>query len=171
MKKLVLPLAVLLLLGAAGCKTTEANYRTAYEKAKEKKISEKDEDDAKLMDLQRPRMTAFGADTLPVRSFYIGYTRDGGADKDHSVVKGFCVVVGQFKQVFNARSMRQRLIADGYADALVVNDNMKNYYVVATTSNNAHQASLDLERVNADKKLVLKPPFPYVLLPGHLHRR
>ncbi len=171
MKHYVLPLIAFALLATASCKTTEENYRSAYETAKEKKEADNADVDVALFDKQQPQPTVFGSDTIPTRSFFIGYTKDGGADQDHSVVKGFCIVVGKFKQVFNARSMRQRLIESGYPGAFVVHDNLKDYYVVATTSNNAHQASLDLERVKNDTGLVLKPPFPYVLMPGHLHRR
>lgn len=171
MKKIYPFVISILLLGVYSCKTTEANYRSAYEAAKEKKEAETSDVEQKLLDQQNPRTMVVGSDTIPVRTFYIGYTRDGGADKDRSVVKGYCVTVGKFKQVFNARSMRQRLIDNGYPGAFVVHDNMKDYYVIATATNDSHQAAVDLERVRRDSSLVLKPPFPYILMPGHLHRR
>lgn len=171
MKPYILLLIALVVMGMSSCKTTEANYRSAYEVAKEKKDADNADVDMTLLDKQQPKPTVFGTDTIPTRSFFIGYTKDGGADKDRSVVKGFCIVVGKFKQVFNARSMRQRLIDNGYPGAFVVHDNLKDYYVVASATNNAHQAALDLAKVKADSSLVLKPPFPYVLMPGHLHRR
>jgi len=170
MKRITLYIAVAALLAAGACKTNEANYRAAYEAAKEKIDTDNADIDVALMDKERPRPMVFGADTLPTRSFFIGYTTDGGADKDRSLVKGYCVVVGKFKQVFNARSMRQRLIANGYPSALVIHDTLKDYYVIATTTNDTRQAAIDLAKVRADSSLVLKSPFPYVLLPGHLHR-
>ncbi len=35
-----------------------------------------------------------------------------------SQIRNYNVVVGQFRQIFNARQMRQRLIASGYASTL-----------------------------------------------------
>ena len=37
-----------------------------------------------------------------------------------SQIRNYNVVVGQFRQIFNARQMRQRLIASGYASTAVL---------------------------------------------------
>lgn len=164
-------LAALSLLPFSACKTTEANYRSAYEAARQKQLSTGDSlTDAHLLDQQRPKPMVFGPDTLPVRTEHIGYTRDGGADSDHSVVKRYCIVVGRFQQVFNARSMRSRLIDHGYPNALVLHNSSKEYYVIASASNDPHQARLMLDSVKADSSIVLRPPYPYILRPGHLAR-
>ncbi|MDE5685779.1 MAG: hypothetical protein K2I26_04390 [Paramuribaculum sp.] len=171
MKKLPILFCLILLLGFAACKTTEANYKAAYDAAREKQLTGDSLIDFGLTDQQRPKNMVFGADTLPVRTEYIGYTKGGGADSDKSVVKRFCVVVGRFKQVFNAKSMRERLMSSGYGNALVLHNNMKEYYVIANTSDNPHTASLMLDSVRADGSLVLKAPYPYILQPGHLARK
>ncbi len=59
-----------------------------------------------------------GQDTLPIRTEAIGYTDGGGASRE--TVRKYNIVVGQFKQVFNARQMRERLMAGGYPDAFIV---------------------------------------------------
>lgn len=170
MKRLIYISASLLLLSVAACKTTEANYRSAYEAAKQKQLTGDSLIDQGLLDQQRPKPMVFGTDTLPVRTEYIGYTKGGGADSDKSVVKRYCVVVGKFRQTFNARSMRERLMENGYPRALVLHNNMKEYYVVANTTPDPHIARLMLDSVLADTSLVLKSPYPYVLRPGHLAR-
>ncbi len=169
MRKIFIPVAAALLLYTAACKTNEANYRSAYEAAKEKQLTGDSLTDKGLLDQQRPKPMVFGSDTLLCRTEYIGYTRDGGADLDKSKVKKFCVTVGKFKQVFNARSMRERLLSHGYPRAMVLHNNMKEYYVVANTTGNAHEASLMVDSVKADTALTLRAP--YILLPGHLNRR
>lgn len=170
MKRLLIPIAAALLLTVGSCKPTEANYRSAYEAAHQKQLTGDSLTDQGLLDQQRPKPMVFGTDTLPVRTEYIGYTKGGGADSDRTVVKRYCVVVGRFKQVFNARMMRERLMQNGYGHALVLHNNMKEYYVVANTTKDPHQARLMLDSVNADTSLVLKPPYPYILRPGHLAR-
>lgn len=170
MKKLLPPIAVMLLLCIGACKPTEANYRSAYEVARQKQLTGDSLIDHGLLDQQRPKPMMFGTDTLPVRTEFIGYTKDGGADSDKSVVKRYCIVVGKFKQTFNARSMRQRLIEHGYPHALVLHNNLKDYYVIANTSADPHIARLMLDSVKADTLFTLKPPYPYVLRPGHLAR-
>ena len=161
---------LLLLIAASSCKTYEANYRAAYEVAKEKQLTGEEDIDRQLLDQQRPRPTVFGTDTLPIRTEYIGYTKGGGADSDKTVVKRYCVVVGKFKQAFNTRSMRERLMRSGYPRALVLHNNMKEYYVIANTTPDPHTARLMLDSVLADPSLSLKSPFPYILRPGHLAR-
>lgn len=171
MKKIIYFIAAALLMMAYACKTTEANYRAAYEAAKAKQMTGDSVIDKGLTDQQRPIPYYINGDTLPVRSEYIGYTKDGGADSDRRVVKRYCVVVGQFKQVFNARSMRQRLMQHGYPRALVLHNSMKDYYVIANTTMDAHAATLMLDSVKADSSIVLRPPYPYILIPGHYGRR
>ncbi|MCM1349545.1 MAG: hypothetical protein NC338_09055 [Firmicutes bacterium] len=170
MKKLVYAAIIAIIATMVACKPTEANYRSAYESAKQKQLTGDSLIDQGLIDQQRPKPLIVGADTLPVRTEYIGYTKGGGADSDRSVVKRYCVVVGKFKQTFNARSMRQRLIDQGYDNALVLHNSLKDYYVIANTTPNAHTARLMLDSVLADTTLRLKAPYPYILRPGHLVR-
>ncbi|MDE6099993.1 MAG: hypothetical protein K2G01_03030 [Paramuribaculum sp.] len=171
MKKLFYFLFVSIVFCLAACKTTEANYKAAYEAAREKQLTGDSLIDYGLLDQQRPKPMVFGNDTLPVRTEYVGYTKGGGADSDKSVVKRYCVVVGRFKQVFNAKSMRERLIESGYGNSLVLHNGMKEYYVIANGSNDPHTARLMLDSVRSDSQLVLKQPYPYILQPGHLSRK
>jgi len=163
-------ITLLILIGSSACKPTESNYRSAYLAAKEMQLTGDSLTDVQLLNQQRPRPVVFGSDTLPMRTEYIGYTKDGGADSDKTVVKRYCVVVGKFKQVFNARSMRQRLMQSGYHRALVLHNQLKDYYVIANTTADPHIARLMLDSVLADPGLTLKPPYPYILRPGHLAR-
>ena len=107
----LLPLAVIVAtLLTVGCKTNENNYRQAYETAVAKNREDSGVDStiyARIRNNAQKTDLVVGADTLPMRTEYVGYTEDGGASRE--MLKRYNVVVGQFKQVFNARQMRARL--------------------------------------------------------------
>ena len=168
MKKLLFIIAAALLLGAYACKTNEANYRDAYEKAKEKQTDTGDSlTTAMLRQSDQPKMTLIGGDTLPARTFAIAAKVDAGSEEG---VKKYCVVVGKFRQIFNASSMCSRLQETGYPDACVVHDRQKYYFVIASSTNVAAEVALLMQAVIADKSIVLQQPFPYILRPAHLVR-
>lgn len=169
MKKIFVFVFSVALLGIAGCKTTEANYRAAYEIAKEKQMDSGDSiTNAGLKSQQMPRQMVFGADTLQVRTEAVGVTANGGGTND--MLKKYCVVAGQFHQIFNASSMRSRLVADGYEGTFLLHNRMKQYYVVVGSYNLPSEARAMIDSLKADESLVFKAPFPYVLRPAHLVR-
>jgi len=169
MKKLVfVVMFAALLLG--GCKTSESNYRAAYEVAKQKK-NDSAVDSVTLAKIARtdlPQETTLEGVKLPMRTFPIGYAKDGGASRE--VVKHYNVVVGQFRQIFNAKAMRERLMAAGYGGAFVLNDRDQNYYVVAASCATPLEAAEALEKVRKDPTISLKEPLPWILRPAHLAR-
>lgn len=168
MKKILLFAAIAATL--ASCKTTEANYRAAYETAKEKQQTDGSGIESSALSTYgapRPNVTAEG-DTLPMRTEPIGFPADGGATREQ--VKRYCIVVGQFRQIFNAKAMRTRLIDEGYTDACILNTREPVYYVIATMTDSSHTAAEQLKTISADTRLKLKSPLPFVLQPAHLSR-
>lgn len=169
MKKLLLMLAVAV-VALAGCKTNEANYRAAYEKAKEKRTETGDSTiTAKLRNELTPKDMAFEGVTLPVRTEPL---RAIAPENDAPVpeLKRYCVVVAQFRQMFNARSMRTRLAEAGYEGAIVVSNRQNDFYVCAATTAVPAEAAEVLSRLRQDKSIVFHEPFPYVLRPAQLVR-
>lgn len=169
MKKILIPIVVML-LGLSACKTTEQNYRNAYETA----ISHREDNSgvdstiySRIRNSAHKSQLAVGSDTLDIRTEYIGYPEGGGSSRE--TVQRYNVVTGQFKQIFNAKAMRQRLIDQGY-DAFIVNTREPLYYVVAATCSTAAEAAEQLHRVEADKSIVLKAPLPFILQPAHMAR-
>lgn len=154
-----------------GCKTTEENYRKAYEAAvgadREKSavdstIYAKVRNSARMSDL------VVASDTLPLRTENIGFTEDGGASRES--VKRYNIVVGQFKQIFNARQMRTRLQEGGYPDAFIIHTAEPLYYVCTATCRTAEDAVTEYRKVKEDKNIVLRSPLPFILRPAHLAR-
>lgn len=167
MKRIIIAVAGIIALSFSACKTTEANYRTAYEVAKQKQTSTMDSAvNAKLQNEQLPKNLVCDGVTLPVRTLSIGITKNGGGDI--KTLKRYNAVTAQFRQLFNAQSMRQRLIECGFDSAFLLHDSRTNYYVVATTTASAQEAFETLDKIKADTTLHLKAPFPYILRPSHL---
>lgn len=169
MKKLVIFLS-LIAITVTGCKTTESNYRAAYEIAAQKK-NESAVDSATLAKIDQtdlPKdMTVEGV-TLPVRTFPVGYPEGGGASRE--VVKRYNIVVGHFKQIFNAKAMRERLVTSGYEGAMILNDKRQNFYVISSSVATPSEAAAELDKVRKDPSIHLKQPLPWVLRPAHLAR-
>lgn len=169
MKKCPLLIIAVLLLSLAACKTNESNYRAAYEAAIEKQKESTALDSTIYGNYRRQASMArlaAGSDTLPLRTESVAYTENGGASRE--TVKVYNVVVGQFKQLFNARQMRERLQAEGYPDAMIVHTREPLYYVIAGTAGTPEEARNLFQRVSRDKALVLKSPLPFILRPNHL---
>ena len=161
-------IALLIILTAPSCKTTEENYRQAYEAAAEQRRESTGLDSTIYGRIRNSAVTSWlvvNGDSLPMRKEYIGYTDGGGSSRDN--VKRYNVVVGQFRQVFNAKQMRQRLIDNGYDSAMIVHTREPLYYVVTSTASTPAATLEAWRKVNSDKNLVLKSPLPFILSPAH----
>ena len=102
------------------CRTSEANYRAAYDKA----VAARDAEDGKetIYGGEQRRLNQnfiiSGNDTIPVNVKMVSVETEKGAPVP--TLHKFMVVAGQFKQKFNAMSLCKRLVEAGYADAAVV---------------------------------------------------
>ncbi|WP_289762576.1 SPOR domain-containing protein [uncultured Duncaniella sp.] len=167
-----LPLSLMALaMMAVGCKTTESNYRQAYETAVAKNRDSSGVDStiyAKIRNSARTSDLVVTGDTMPMRTEYIGYTEDGGASRE--TIGRYNVVVGQFKQVFNARQMRARLQSSGYDSAFIIHTREPLYYVCTQACATPEEAEKAFIRVKDDKSIVLRDPLPFILRPAHLAR-
>lgn len=167
MKNLVKCMALAIAATAfGGCKTTEANYREAYERA----VSQREQSTAldstiygRIRNEMGSQAVVVGADTFDVKSQFVSPTPDGGAP---AVIRPFNVVVGQFKQIFNARSLRQRLVDGGYPDAFIVQTAEPYYYIVLSTHADVGQAVRALKGIPAKFPIAMKDPLPFILRTG-----
>lgn len=132
MRKLVslMIVAVALSISVTSCKTTEENYKAAYEIAARKQVGGVTRDVSSFIEREKrlgEQKVIMGDSvrmlTQPVRM----------VDGDDSAIHNYCVVVGDFKQVFNARSFCKR-INDAEKDTnippYVVVNSEKHYYVI-----------------------------------------
>lgn len=167
----ILPVVAIIatLLTFTSCKTSEANYKAAYETAKARQQGTSPTEGT-IYNRFRDRaetsaVVSQTGDTVAIRVEAIGFPADGGATRDDMLK--YNVVTGGFKQIFNAKAMRDRLIGLGYK-AFIVNTAEPLYYVVAATAPTVEEISVELKKVGDDKSLMLRSPYPYVLQPKHI---
>lgn len=163
MKKII-ALSVLAAVVLGGCKTTEANYRSAYEKAVEAQADQTDIDDTIYGNVRRQtnrhEIALSDGKTIAVETMRVRTTENGGAVPEN--LKRYNIVAGQFKQLFNAQSLRKRL-ADNYSGAFIVETAEPYYYVVAESYDNINDAAAALARIRDAKPVPMKEPLPFIL--------
>lgn len=166
--------AAVLLSALYSCKTTEENYRAAYEKT----IAARDSVAAvenTIYGAERRRMqsatVATDSGAVEVNRLRVKVTGaaneggggDGGAAGATVQLRRFNVVAAQFKQRFNAMSMCGRLAAAGYPDAFVVETAEPYYYVVVASYADAADAARRLDAVRTAADIAMRPPCPFIL--------
>lgn len=163
MTRYILLLTAMIMLALTGCKTSEANYRAAYEKAKNKGQSEAVDPEVyqKIAQEEGPATLTVGGISFPGRAMYLSSVPvenvpNGKIDK-------YSVTTAKFKQTFNARMMAKRLAENGFADAFVTRDRDDNYYVIAMSTDNLDEALQALDKLKG-LQVGANAPFPYVIV-------
>ncbi len=166
MKRILIYVAAVLCLCASGCKTTEANYRAAYDKAMAGR-AERDSLEQTIYGRHRQGMgthlSIYGTDSADVKTQRVRVTETGGGVREW--LKPYSVVAVQMKQLFNAVSLRERLVDNGYPRAFVVETAEPYYYIVVEsfpTEEEAVRAASALRRAK-DFPVPMRRPLPIVL--------
>lgn len=163
--KLLTSLFIAALFILPACKTTEANYRSAYDKA----VAGRDNSTALDSTIygahrrnigSRIALSAAG-DTVEVRRQRVAMTKDGGATEEPR--NRYYVVVGQFKQSFNAKSMRRRIVDAGFNGTFVVQNGEPYYYVVLSAHKTEAEAIEAAVSIPKNFPMPLRSPLPYIL--------
>lgn len=160
---------LILLLSAAllaGCKTSEANYRAAYEKAVAGR-ADRDSTGNSIYGAGRRSMdmtTAIaGSDTALVKATFVRVTEGGGGLREW--LGRYNVAVGQMKQRINAISLRERLADAGYPRAFVVETPEPYYYVIVASYPTEAEAVHETARLRAmrDFPVAMRRPLPFII--------
>lgn len=166
MKTSILPIVsaiAVIALSFASCKTNEENYRNAYEVAKQAQDTGVDSTVyAKIRQEAVPTTVMADGDSIRMKTEFITATKSADGSAPASVNR-YGVVVGQFKQVFNARAMRSRIAANGYPYAYIVETREPLYYVVAYGTDTLDDAVAAMRRVAKDSSMHLREPLPWIL--------
>lgn len=168
MKKLTTALLALVISasfsGFFSCKTTEANYRKAYEKA----IAGKEDNvplDSTVFGRYRrqtdQRLLVSKGDTVEVTAMRVVVTSGEGTPREY--LRAYSVVAGEFKQIFNARSLRDRLRGLGYPRAFIVANAEPYYYIVTDSYDDLGQAREALEKLKKDSPVSMRKNLPFIL--------
>ncbi len=164
LKKYIKAFPVALILAVlAGCKPTEANYRAAYLAAKEKTEAESPVEATIYERIRKEAVNSgliYGNDTIPMMTMPVKCTP---GLSDPSMVNRYSVAVARFKQIFNARSMAERLRVQGHENATVVENGEPLYYVIASTYASADSAVVGFGKLVSDDNVKCRPPYPCIL--------
>ncbi len=167
MKKITLIIASCAILCALlpSCKTSEANYRAAYEKAMAGRENSEDIDSTIYgkvrREIQKSSVTAPDGSEVELRRQLVKVTPDGGGIREN--LRRYCVVVGQFKQVFNAKSLRERLVDAGYPGAFIVQTSEPYYYIVLASTPEMKEALAELTAFRNKGVIAMREPVPFIL--------
>lgn len=148
------------LVSLFGCHTTEANYRAAYEKAKNHRDSWDGIEGTVYEAIRRESMPSeliFDGVKIPTRKIRVKTVDDKPlADR--------YLIVGQFKQLFTANSMCKRLKEAGYADASLLVTPEPLYYVAATEIESDQAAVAEYLNFFTHPAFSIREPFPWLLI-------
>lgn len=162
---ILLAVAVALTVAVTSCKTTEKNYREAYEKAvadNDRGVTDFDKTIYNRYRGQARDVTAnVDGRTVNTRMMQVKVTPDGGGIREW--LRKYSVVVAGFKQIFNARSMQKRFVDAGYARTFLVENGEPYYYIVIDSSDDLTPMVNLADSLSAASPVPLKEGFPYIL--------
>lgn len=145
------------------CRTTEANYRQAYERTVAAR-AEQDSLDNTIYGHERRKMgetkvrTSAGETT--VKTQFVRVADGCGLNEN---LHRYNAVVGQFKQIFNAKSMRERLIDAGFPATIVVETAEPYYYIAIGSFNTVDEAAEALDKYRTSGCAIGNAKEPFVL--------
>lgn len=165
--KRLLPL-FLLAICLSGCKTTEANYRAAYQTAIAKRqadLAQQAQDidalgaeaSSAIRRQNRPQIYISGADTLS--TYPIALARPDFS----STVPRFSVAVNSFEQKFNANAMTKRLMSNGFSGAFVAQASGPVYYVITNATDSLQALPAMLREADRARSLGMGRDFPIII--------
>ena len=156
--------AIVLGIFFSGCKTTEANYRAAYEQAKTGR-EENDGLENTIYDAVRRQATT---STRNVDNRQVEVKRErvkiAEAAAQGEKPADYYVLVGQFKQLFNARSLCKRIREAGHNSATILVTAEPLYYIGIPVENINQAVSLN-DSLSTEAPIPMKSPYPLVFQP------
>ena len=103
--------------------------------------------------------------TIDTKLLRVKVTDDGGGVREW--LRKYSVVVGEFKQKFNANSLRSRFVDAGYPRTFIVENAEPYYYIVVDSSDNLIEMASVCDSLSTSSPIPLKEGFPYILqMPG-----
>lgn len=155
--------AAFVALALASCKTTEENYRQAYEKTIAARQQAEPIDSTvygRVRNQAAVRTVETASGRVRIESRLVRVADGCGLPEQ---LKRYNAVAGQFKQLFNAKSLRNRIADNGYPGAIVVETSEPYFYVVAASFADIEQAAACVAQLQNEAPAWLKEPCPFVL--------
>lgn len=161
-KHILIIMLLPVLLTFTSCKTTEDNYRAAYERAKAKEAEglEPTVYD-KIRQEAMPEQMVIDGDTIGMKGEYVAITPNLGTPTD--ALHRYSVVVAGFKQLFHAKSMKNRIAGKGYQGTFIVQTREPFYYVVVLSTDTLSYAASEITNLEANPPLRFQENCPWIL--------
>ena len=143
---LFLGLALVASIALVSCKTSESNYRKAYEKAKAEEQNRQETEPVAVTPVVTPVQTqptqTANQDISNLRQEKLN-VQNGG------VLKAFNVVCGSFKSIDNANNLRNTLVNQGYSAQVAQNPDTGMYRVIASSFDDRSSAETSRNALRA----------------------
>ena len=161
MKHLTLHLvAAAMIITITSCHSNEMNYKAAYDKAMEKYRDGvgTDEYERILAEKTRPNYVVNG-DSIKLETMRVNVTDDSA-----TVMKNYSVIVAQFKQKFNAITLRDRLHKEeGFPSYVLFGGQEKKYYVAVKGFEELDVAAAFVKTIDKSVKIKILEPRAWIL--------
>lgn len=163
MKNYILLLLAAFALALVGCKTSEENYKAAYDKAVARTQENVGQEAYDKVQAEKRRYTeVVNGDSVRVVRAFCNIVDGTAAD-----VKKYSVVVAVFDQLINARSYRDRLREqEGFESYVVINNTDKKYHVILQGFDDKPQAAAFIRNLQDNPafiKMKILVPIPWIL--------
>ncbi|MBR3093833.1 MAG: SPOR domain-containing protein [Bacteroidaceae bacterium] len=143
---LFLGLALVASIALVSCKSSESNYRKAYEKAKAEEQNRQETEPVAVTPVVTPVQTqqtqTINQDASNLRQEKLN-VQNGG------VLKAFNVVCGSFKSIDNANNLRNTLVNQGYSAQVAQNPDTGMYRVIASSFDDRNSAETSRNALRA----------------------
>ena len=143
---LFLGLALVASIALVSCKSSESNYRKAYEKAKAEEQNRQETEPVAVTPVVTPVQTqqtqTINQDASNLRQEKLN-VQNGG------VLKAFNVVCGSFKSIDNANNLRNTLVNQGYSAQVAQNPDTGMYRVIASSFDDMNSAETSRNALRA----------------------
>ncbi len=139
MKRILLIVsAIAMVAGMSSCKPKQSAYRAAYERAKQQEVAQQPSNNDEIT----PIVSSGDTD----RTVSERVTPAQG--EDASGLRAFSVVIGSFQNITNAKSLKERMVAEGYR-ALLAQNEKGMYRVIISSFDTKADAVASRESVKA----------------------
>ena len=166
MNKLLIVTTLVAATLLTSCRTTEENYRAAYEATRASQAAAAtddglDENTRRMLNLdkkQHQSVQIVGTDTLTVSNVF-AILEEGPVEK----LPQYSVVANAFSQLFNAQALLKRLREAGFEKAYIFKTPAPDYYVAAGGSDNIADIPAIRKALEAAGNPGSRPGFPAIV--------
>ena len=143
---LFLGLALVASIALVSCKSSESNYRKAYEKAKAEEQNRQETEPVAVTPVVTPVQTQL---TQTVNQDVSNLRQEKLNVQNGGVLKAFNVVCGSFKSLDNANNLRNTLVNQGYSAQVAQNPDTGMYRVIASSFDDRNSAETSRNALRA----------------------